>query len=168
MSLNNNNTKELQSYIILKSLDTPLPNVVAGAINDVLPGFEIAQDEDGNYIKGADIQNATYRQRILCNFLTDYPLWDTKEQCERVVNNPKWIYSPKLVDPLNRPITPADTMVGNSYHLIPFVRIEGMDDSLKGGRDGWKAGNPTKQLKFPEGHAIEKHLVCYYFEQIGE
>lgn len=162
------NTKKLQSYIVLKSLDTPLPDAFAGKIGEILPAFEIDVDEEGIESRGADILNGTYRQRISCNYLAPIKLWASKKQCqEQVLNITPRPYKPSTTGPLGESIESSDRMEGVSYYLIPFIRIAGVDDALTDCRNAWMIAT-GESLDEPEGYAIEKEMAEYYFDLSGD
>tara|TARA_R110001606_G_scaffold395513_8_gene567932 strand:+ start:422 stop:901 length:480 start_codon:yes stop_codon:yes gene_type:complete len=146
------NTNESQSIIIVGNLNNPLPDALVPTIHSILPTFEIDVDEEGNETLGEAIPNGTYAQRIACNYLTQYPMWD-KDRCNRIVNQTPVEYNPSTNDSIGRPITPASDLVGRSFYKINIVKVEGVDEDLIAAREAWK--NATGQvLSYPEGYAI--------------
>jgi hypothetical protein len=141
-------TEKSQVYWIITKgamtdkLRSPIDPVTT--VDEVFPGFNIDVDPEtgeesrGTAIKSGGQNSATFQERILCNYLSDYPMWKTKEQCERVAYNlPLYRYNPEPTDAIGRPtFTDEGFFSGKDYYAIPFLDLYDIDEMIDSVRIG--------------------------------
>jgi hypothetical protein len=158
-----------QSFLSVKSLDSVLPDAVAGRVGDIFPAFELTVDEEGETVLGDSIVDGTYRQRLLCNPYTDRPSFDKSKdetglnQAERILGQVPKIYNPDALDHLKFPTDIEVSLIGQEFYVIPILRTRGVAESLDFARDQFALAT-GQEIVFPEGYAVIEVDLHTYLE----
>tara|TARA_R110002096_G_scaffold180045_9_gene357263 strand:+ start:1349 stop:1762 length:414 start_codon:yes stop_codon:yes gene_type:complete len=126
-----------------------------------MPAYTIAVDEEGTESLGEAIPDGTYKQRIACNYLTQYPIFD-KDRCERICSQEPVEYNPSNSDSIGRPITLNASLTGRTFYKINIVKVDGFDEDLLVAKQAFEAAT-DKVLAYPEGRAISPLEYEKYF-----
>jgi hypothetical protein len=146
------NTNNSQSFLSVKSLDSALPDAVAGRVGEVFPSFELTVNEEGETVLGDSIANGTYRQRLLCNPYTENPSFSADKIARLLSQTPK-IYNPDATDILGFTTETESGLIGQEFFVIPILRTRGVTESLEFARDQFALAT-GQQIVYPEGYAV--------------
>lgn len=149
-----------QTYIIVESLDVPFPDYLAQTIHELFPGFEVVDGQLGD-----PIPDATYRQRLLCNPHTKFPMFIDSD-VEKILNQKPKIYSPDQKDVIGRPINIEEDNVGKRFYVIPMLRVRGIREDLLTLQKARESVTGIT-LKYPNGWDIPLAELDTYLKDEG-